>query len=287
MGGLILLASYPKSGSTWLRAVLAGVMNGASSVDLRRGLPIEVLPGRRTFDDLMGIESSDLTGPEMAAARGAYCRAVAAAEDLPRMWKIHDCRLPSANGIEEPFPASAVAAVVHVVRDPRDVAVSLAHHVGKTVDYAIDAMADDDRHASRGRNRLDRQLPQFLSSWSTHAESWLDAPGPTKMHLMRYEDMIADPVASFGVVARFLGLDPTPVEQAVAASRFDTLRAQEDSGGFRERPPHMERFFRRGIAGGWRDTLGAEQSQRIVDRHGPVMRRLGYDTEPDSNRRMK
>jgi hypothetical protein len=62
----------------------------------------------------------------------------------------------------------------------------------------------------------------------------------------------------------------------VDAVRFDRLRAAEDQDGFVERQPGMDRFFRRGIAGGWRDSLSPEQIARIESDHGTMMRRLGY-----------
>ena len=66
------------------------------------------------------------------------------------------------------------------------------------------------------------------------------------------------------------------VERAVKAASFAHLRDQEASQGFRERPLGMERFFRMGIAGGWRQTLNDQQARRIADDHGELMLRLGY-----------
>jgi aryl sulfotransferase len=277
MTGLSLLCSYPKSGNTWLRAVLAEIAGGEGSLQLRDGLPFKVLPSRCHFDDLMGIDSSDLAVAEIDAARAAYCRAVADSQSLPRIWKIHDCFYPPQPDMAPPFPPDALAAVVYIVRDPRDVAVSFAHHLNKSVDETIARMADETMRMALGRAALREQLPQYLSTWSDHVESWLDAPG-LNLYLMRYEDMLARPAEVFGKAVRFLGFDCDDVklERALAACRFDVLQAREAQEGFRERPRDAEKFFRRGIAGGWRDSLTVEQEQCIVERHGRVMRRLGY-----------
>lgn len=277
MTGLSLLCSYPKSGNTWLRAVLAEVATGGSSFQLRDGLPFKVLSARRYFDDLMGADSSDLTMAEIDAARAAFCRAVADSPDLPRIWKVHDCFHAPQPHTEPPFPPDALAAVVYIVRDPRDVAVSFAHHLNKSVDEAIAKMADETMRMALGRAGLRTQLPQYLSTWSDHVESWLDAPG-LNLHLMRYEDMIERPAEVFGKAVRFLGFDcgDVKLDRALAACRFDVLQAREAQEGFRECPPEVENFFRRGIAGGWRDSLTAEQERCIVSQHGRVMRRLGY-----------
>src|SRR6202012_1199993 len=97
------------------------------------------------------------------------------------------------------------------------------------------------------------------------------------IHLLRYEDLLAATVATFARVADFLGLEKplAVIERAVEATRFDTLRGQEQTSGFRERQPRQEIFFRRGIAGGWCDELTAEQVARIEKAHGPSMGRPG------------
>lgn len=276
MTGLSLLCSYPKSGNTWLRAVLASVL-GESPIKLQEGLPFKVFDQRSHFDDLMGIDSSDLTTAEIDAVRAAYCRAMAAAPDLPRIWKVHNCFQPPSTELEPPFPPDSLESVIYIVRDPRDVAVSFAHHVSKSIDEAISRMENDKQRMASNTSALNPQLSQYLSSWSLHVESWLDAPD-IKLHLMRYEDMVGNPHVAFSEALRFLGIGfgSEKLEQALAACRFDVLQASEQKEGFRERPRRVRSFFRRGVAGGWRDSLTAEQEQRIVARHGMVMRRLGY-----------
>jgi hypothetical protein len=71
---------------------------------------------------------------------------------------------------------------------------------------------------------------------------------------------------------------PTPdqMDQAIARSSFERLRAQEDANGFREKPDRAERFFRQGKAGEWRTALSRRQVRRIVEAHGEQMRRFGY-----------
>lgn len=278
MTGLTLLASYPKSGNTWLRAVLESLRRGGAPVainELAQG--IANVARRGWFDSFMGVESSDLTPAEIARARPSFHRRLACNTVEPTILKVHDAWQPVEHGGEPPFPADCVAAVLYVVRDPRDVAVSLAHHIGKPIDEAITKMADPKAMASVEKTGLRPQLPQFISSWSAHVESWLDAPA-LRLHVMRYEDMVAAPERTFADAARFLGLPMTPASLAgaIEATHFDALRTQEERSGFNERPAGMERFFRRGVVGGWRDSLTDAQSERIVSTHRQVMRRLGY-----------
>ncbi len=86
------------------------------------------------------------------------------------------------------------------------------------------------------------------------------------------------PGREFGRLCTFLGVRPSSarLEQAIAASRFETLQKQERSNGFKERAPHAKAFFRQGKADAWRDVLSLEQAERICAKAGRTMQRFGY-----------
>lgn len=277
MSGLSLLCSYPKSGNTWLRAVLDEIKERTGTFRLRPGFSVPIMSLRRHFDELMGVDSADFSDEEIYQVQADYCRALAVASDVSRIWKVHDSFLPRREDVEPPFPREALAAVVYIVRDPRDIAVSFSNHLGKTVNRVIDVMEDEKFCLAGSGDALNPQLPQFLSSWSNHVESWLNASG-IKLHLMRYEDMISNPIDTFAGAITFLGIefDSAKLLQALNACHFEVLQSLEIEEGFGERPLGVEKFFRRGVAGGWRDSLSENQAERIVAVHGRVMRRLGY-----------
>lgn len=275
MSGFFWLASYPKSGNTWLRIFLQSLAAGGKEIDINAlGLSNNVA-NRACFDRTLDIESSDLTDDEIARARPAQYAIESLEAKAPLFRKVHDAWGLTPTGTPL-FPPELTRGAIYIVRDPRDVAVSYAHHMGKTVERTITHMENPSARLAMSTRRIPFQLPQHISSWSGHVESWLDAP--VRLHLLKYEDMLARPVASFGKVAHFLGFDVSAatVEAAVNATRFDRLRASEDECGFVERMSDSARFFRRGIAGGWRDTLSDEQVTRIESEHGSMMRRLGY-----------
>lgn len=273
------LVSYPKSGNTWLRFLLESLLAGGAPVDINdrrlRGGVARVAD----LEELFGIEASDLTAAEVMAAIPDFYRAVAAdaAEPLiPR--KVHDRYWRTAAG-EPAFPAAVSRGAVCLIRDPRDIAVSYAHHRGWPVDDIIALMADDGATlAEWGQSHFRMQLPQPLGSWSGHVVSWLDQTEIPVLAL-RYEDLHADPVAGLGAAARHLGLDPEPrtMAAAVEAVRFERLSAQERTKGFNERPPQATApFFRSGRSGDWRRHLTHAQADRIAAGHGAVMARMGY-----------
>ncbi|MFP5455081.1 MAG: sulfotransferase domain-containing protein, partial [Alphaproteobacteria bacterium] len=112
--------------------------------------------------------------------------------------------------------------------------------------------------------------------WSDHARSWLASP--IQPLLVRFEDMLDTPADSLERVARHLRWNPSAsaIAGAVEATRFDALQAQEERHGFRERTRAEVPFFRRGLAGGWRDSLTPAQRQRIEASHGEAMAMFGY-----------
>jgi hypothetical protein len=283
VSGIIWLASYPKSGNTWLRSFLANFYAGGKEpVDINSLDNTAISGDRRTADDALGVKSSDLTPEEVDRYRPAVYRAIAARSAKLVFMKVHDAyRLNS--GAEPLIPTETSAAAIYLVRNPLDVAISFSRHLNVTVDEAIERMSCDDFALASHRDRLDFQLPQELRSWSQHVSSWLDQRA-VPIHLMRYEDMHGQPVEEFVKTIRFIGVDPDidRVHRAVTCCAFDVLRQQERDHGFREWPNQTGSFFHTGRVGGWRGVLTAEQVDRLLQDHGTVMRRLGYLDERGS-----
>ncbi len=277
MSGFFWLASYPKSGNTWLRLALPALGQG-KKVDFSAVSDFAPIAASRVvFDRVMAIESSDLTPDEIALLRPRCYEALAELEQKPLFRKVHDAWGLTPAG-EPLFPASVTLGTICVVRDPRDVAVSFAHHLGHGIDRIIAQMNDRQFQLVSQQTRLAEQLPQHLGDWSGHVAGWLTAPGARAPLLVRYEDMQADAARELRRIAAYVGWSATDeaIMRAVDATRFDVLRAAENEHGFRERPGAAQRFFRQGRIGGWRDALTAVQVESIESAHGGMMRRLGY-----------
>lgn len=277
-GGFVWLVSYPKSGNTWLRLALHSLLKGGAPVSFAIPFQFAPLVGDITqLEAVLDVEASELTAAELEEWL-PDCLMLSAADAMDMQFrKVHDhwARTPSGR---QRFPTAATRAAIYLVRDPRDVAVSWAHHSNIGIDEAIDFMADIDAVLDRGGKGVrTRSLPQPLSSWSRHVESWLNAdPAPLTL---RYEDMLADPFSSLTRVAEHCGIsaDAAAMERAVAATRFDHLVNEETAHGFHIGQVPGRRFFRRGKAGGWRDSLSAAQAERIRRDHGAIMARFNYD----------
>ena len=72
--------------------------------------------------------------------------------------------------------------------------------------------------------------------------------------------------------------DGEVLNNTIEFSSFSELAKQESVSGFSERPPHAERFFRKGVSGQWNTTLQQYQIKKIIKAHGQVMNKLGYKT---------
>lgn len=285
----VWLASYPKSGNTWFRILVANLWSKLDTpIDINLIHSTDsIASGRNPFDRQTLIDSALLTDDEIDRLRpAAYAYAAAgntlADPDDPcfpvRFVKVHDAY--TRNDLGEAVMGGAAGAVgaILFVRDPRDVAASFAHHMRCPIDVAIDRMADADFCFAAAADRIDRQFRQRLLSWSGFMRSWLDQRD-IPVHLVRYEDLLSDTAATARAALAFAGIEPDPVQldQAIAFASIGELQRQEAQHGFREAPRDVRGFFRRGVAGGWRDELHPHQIARIERDHGPMMDRLGYD----------
>lgn len=269
------LVSYPKSGNTWVRLLLEGLLNGGKPLDLSAlelstpiATPVE-------FDELFGIESSLLTARELEAVRPAFFRLLADNFDGPLILrKVHDRCWRAWTG-ERVFPPCLSRGAVYIVRDPRDVAISMTSHYGIGIEDAIDRLKNPDWTLASTHSGYRSQFPQPVGTWSEHVTSWLDE-SEMPVHVVRYEDLHADAEAALSGIAAFLGIPAAFAREAVQAAKFERLQAQEAERGFSEKPRGAERFFREGRAGGWRSALSPSQASRIEKTHGTLMARLGY-----------
>lgn len=274
-GSFLWLASYPKSGNTWMRMFLATLRQGRELQrldDIGEGLTF--IDQRREMDLRLGLAVGDLSDAQVLALRPGYLKILASLRTTRVECKVHDAYVQTPSG-DWLFPPDVTDGAIHIVRDPRDVAVSYAHHSDKSIDSIVRYMKD--AQPGREPEAWPERIPYQRRNWSEHVESWIDAPGHLRRLTVRYEDMLARPLDTFTRVAEFAELpaDPESVTAAIEATRFQRLREREEREGFREKV-NGDYFFRRGRAGGWRDVLTPAQASRIVADHGRVMRRLGY-----------
>ncbi len=273
MGGILWLASYPKSGNTWLRAFLHNFMrNPDQPYDINKLMEFTAGESQtvlyRKFDPRPWTE---YTREDVAKIRPLVHRELTKSFPDTVFAKTHNALLedfghPTVN-------MEVTVGSIYVVRNPLDVAISYAHHLSVDYDEAIKLLG------TKGAMTIpsEKHVHELMGSWSQHVESWTGRPNP-RLHLVRYEDLLESPFKSFGGIARFLGINPTRerLDKAIKQSSFKVLKTQEKAKGFIERPAKADAFFRKGEAGQWRRELAPEQVKRVIADHREQMERFGY-----------
>jgi hypothetical protein len=277
--GILWLASYPKSGNTWTRTFLHNLFALLEGRDAEQD--INKINEFTTWDisaaayqRVMNEVPSEENRPAIAAARPKVQANIAAHTEGLAIVKTHHALVDDRGYPTINFAVTSGA--IYLVRNPLDVAISFASHMGRDADTAIDHMSRKDYETPVN----EKSVYEVYGSWSQHVRSWTRRPHRA-IYVMRYEDMLADPQAAFGKLARHLLLAPTrqQLETAIERSSFERLRKQEEEHGFREKPEGAERFFREGRAGEWRDKLTRRQVRRIVKDHKAMMKKFSYLTD--------
>lgn len=271
---IIWLASYPKSGNTWTRVFLANYfMPPGQAPDINSLFRFTTADVRQDFFDRVN------GGPFVARDFGHWLetrprvlRAIAASKPGHHFVKTH-CQVRRIAGHDLITP-DVTAAAIYVMRNPFDLVLSYARHLGEEVDQTIGRMAN--RKAINGG---DTGIFEVIGRWDDHIATWVGAPG-LQRHVMRYEDMVADTEGAFRGLFAFLRapVQNGQLRRAIRAASFESLQKQEREKGFRERPPGMQQFFATGRSGGWREKLSPAQVARIraeflpaLERHYPEM----------------
>ena len=276
--GIVWLASYPKSGNTWLRMFLYQLMriqgghpreeDELNKLDRASGYEARLFG---LFDQFLGKPLAEATPAEVMSVRALVHATVAERMPTVAMVKTHNML---ANIGAAPLVNLAVAVgAIYIVRDPRDVAPSLASHIGATLDQAIAVM---NLSGYRTPNSAEAAF-EVWGSWSEHVLSWTREPQEASL-VVRYEDMLAKPTKAFTAIVNHLRQKPSEAQilEAIELSSFKQLERQEEKYDFRERSERAEKFFVSGKAGGWRDKLTSHQADAIVAAHHEQMRKFGY-----------
>ena len=278
MDKIFWLASYPKSGNTWVRAFISNYLNEQNEpADINHLDGGPIASDRELFDRWAGVESSDLPLEDIDCLRPDVYREMARHINHPLYLKVHDACIRNKEA-EFLFPTDVTGGVLYIIRNPLDVAVSFSHHFGKGIEYAIERMTNPEASIYDDQPALRVQLPQRLLDWSSHVRSWVDESG-LPVRVVRYEDMTYNPGQAFTEIlaALNLTLDSSRLERSIRFSSFDQLKGQESANKFKERHVKADSsFFRKGKTGSWREELSPDYAQRLMETHKEIMFRYGY-----------
>lgn len=269
---LVWLASYPKSGNTWLRAFLANYfIESDEPVSINEMQKVSFGDvSRPSYAELAGGNPDRLPIQALMKVRHAHLSRIAAGAPV-NFVKTHYAH--AKIGGAWAIPAELTKCAIYLVRDPLDMLISYADHWGLSPERAAMNIASPQNNIPPSP----KTVAQFLGTWSEHVRGWTRTRD-FRVLVLRYEDLLAAPEENFARVLRHIGapMDEEALAQAVFFSSFDMLAGQEAEQGFTERGPAQERFFRQGTAGQGRALLPPEVVERVERDHGQAMKRHGY-----------
>jgi hypothetical protein len=275
---LIWLASYPRSGNTFARILLANYFaTGQEDFDINKlsdHLPSDTHPV--LWQKFSEAFSAPATPQETWEARRKFFEYFRKSRDqkiLPIM-KTHSANA-TTYGVKG-FDFRENDRIIYVIRHPLDVVLSYAEFVGKEIDPTIDEMCMSGAYTVASTVGA----LEVRGSWPEHVLSWISSP-PCPLLFIQYEALRSNPVQALEAMLDFLGVPILEdcVRRTTEASQFDRLRSQEAARSFNEAPAARTPgafFFRKGESLQWLRALSPEQAYRLADGCGEIMQRVGY-----------
>lgn len=262
------IASYPRSGNTWVRALITAYANqGEVSINniMQTG---DKHPAY--YGDILKTPMREWNMPHQAMIKPAAMMRMLEDAGNNLLLKTHDCNLDIA-GVEQ-IPPMLTRAAIYVVRDPRDVALSFMNHYAMpSMSAAVDQMLNDETLTRFPDSGL--YVPQM--SWQKHAASWTRKL-PYEVLILRYEDLLDKPFEEFSKVIRLLKMDfdARLIKKSIEACAFDKFQKAEQASGFQEGVGQT--FFHKGEANRWQKDLESALQHRIVKSCRREMKIFGY-----------
>lgn len=259
------LASYPKSGNTWVRAILFSGLTG--SCDINR--LADVVPSfRNAVKKVQSAENQHEMSNNAAFFWGMAQRR--AAFDLGGKQIVFKTHIAALKYEGEQFPIENVTRrVIYVARDPRDVIFSYANHYDLPKQQAIENIENQNNAIVDLANKEF----EFISSWGQHVTSWLALKQPKL--IIKYEDLEKDTVTMIRRLFDFMEIKPLiGCEEIAEQTSFQKLKNQEKKSGFVE-SVNKKSFFNKGKSKQWKNSSEAGL-RKLTEQTLEAMKLLGY-----------
>ncbi len=273
------IASYPKSGNTYIRSFLSAYYfsdSGQFDFDLLKN--IKQFPNPEFFD-------GPIKTIEDAANNWIFSQRKIKEKKKIKMLKTHNF-LGAYKG--QPFTTvDYTLGAIYVVRDPRNVITSVMNHFGLNIDKAFEFMTDIQKGTSF-KIEDDFSTYTFLSDWSNHYKSWAHSKNFRKL-IIKYEDLEVNKYETFRDIVVFVNallnrterVDKKKLENAVKSTNFNVLKNLEKNKGFgealySEKDKKKRTFFNLGFNNRWKKLLREDIRENLESNFRSEMKELGY-----------
>ncbi len=287
---IIWIASYPKSGNTWLRSFLASVFYTEDANSNFKNLNnIKQYPLRSHFNGLI----NDFKDIDQIVKNWSLSQDLINQDKKVKFLKTHhvNCKI---NGFNFSNHKNTLGAI-YIVRDPRNVITSIQYHWSKSIEDSqkfifddqkwIGVNWDDKRPDLVASDEKNTNFPTLIGSWKSHYNMWKQMQ--KNFLLIKYEDLIDNPIKEFSKIIRFIEkilkfkIDDKKIAKAVENNKFKKLKDQEIEDGFVEsildkNTKTKKNFFYLGPNNKWSKNLDIDIRKNIEKKFYHEMKELGY-----------
>ena len=276
---IIWLASYPKSGNTLLRSMLASYFFSKEGIFNFKLLDnIQQFPLNPLFQNLgIDIKNQDEVIKNYIKVQESFVK-----KNEVQFLKTHSYLFNIYNNHFTNLKNSL--GVIYIVRDPRTVAISYSNHSDRNIDKITDQMI-------RGKyiggdlssKKTSQQTVTYTSSWGKNYNSWKSFDAVNKYLLIKYEDIVSEKKEEIFIkILDFVHhldkkkftLDKNKLKNVLETTRFEKVQSLEKSHGFPE--AWKNDFFYKGPNNDWKKTLDFKNQQKIEKSFSKEMKELEY-----------
>ena len=283
---ILWIASYPKSGNTWLRSLLSAYYSSEDGVFNQA-----ILKNIGQFPEKRHFASFDYNSKDVTDTTRFWIKAQEKInEDKKlRFFKTHNI-FGAVNNHKFTNKKNS-AGCIYIVRDPRNVITSLKNHYELSYDESLKWMTNSKKFIYDVENvKQDGYSDfQFISSWSTNYKSWkIQKEIPIK--IIRYEDLLKETYVVFKDIIEFTNkilnikkkIDRNKIKNSVSSTFFDKLKNEEKKNGFIEAVSSKKNkekipFFYLGPDNDWKKILDKGQQSEFNDIFEEDLKELGYE----------
>ena len=277
---IVWLASYPKSGNTFVRSLLSSYIyskDGNFNFELLKN--IKQFPDNSLFKQL-GIDTND---EEEMFKNYTNAQKIFNKKDSIRFLKTHSCFF---NNKKFQFTdRHNTLGVIYIVRDPRNIVTSYAHHFQVTPEQAFENLLTQQYLGKSS----DKHCITYLGPWKQHFDSWKVFRRFNKYLLVKYEDLINDTEKTFLNILKFIAhlgqvrfsYDKKKFENTLKTTGFERMQKLEAEESFVEAKENTQtgekiKFFNLGIKNDWNKMLDNKIKQNLEKELEEEMKELKY-----------
>ena len=276
---IIWIASYPKSGNTWIRSFISSLLYSEDGInDFSKLKKIRQFPNRDLFKNF----ASDLQDPKEIYSNWENVQDFINLNDEIKFFKTHHlhCKIENFDFTNN----SNSLGAIYIVRDPRTVLISLKNHfMLKDFNEAKKVIVNENNWIGFNKNENNKNLlnkvPTLVGSWRTNYLSWKNKV--QNYVLIKYEDLVENPYEEFFKIANYLEnlmnckFNKDKINNSIKSTSFDRLKELEKKGYFKEYNKEMN-FFNLGPQNDWRSQLESDIINEINLKFKNEMIELGY-----------